>query len=79
VSGNAGINCSLQCQYNFPLGATLDLVASPDAGMIFEGWSVDFGDCNDNSNPCSLTMDREKTLTATFSNPNDIIFTNGFE
>ncbi len=80
VIGNAGINCSnVSCTYNFPIGTDLTLTAVPNTNMQFVTWQVDFGNCNDNTNPCHLIVDREKTLTATFIDPSDIIFANGFE
>ena len=80
VIGNAGINCSnVSCTYNFPIGTELTLIAVPNTNMQFVTWQVDFGNCNDNTNPCHLIVDREKTLTATFIDPSDIIFANGFE
>ncbi|MCX7553685.1 hypothetical protein OS175_07325 [Marinicella sp. S1101] len=79
ISGNAGINCFTTCEYGFALGVNLSLVATADNGMVFDRWEVDFGDCNDDSNPCALVMDRNKTITAYFSDPNEIIFSNGFE
>lgn len=79
VTGNAGINCTDQCQHPFALGAELSLVATPTAGSNFLGWQVDFGPCQDNSNPCALLMDRSKTLQAFFLNDNDLIFASDFD
>ncbi len=80
VIGNAGINCSnVSCTYNFPIGTDLTLTAVANTNMQFVTWQVDFGNCNDNTNPCHLIVDREKTLTATFIDPSDIIFANDFE
>lgn len=39
------------------------LLAVPDSGWRFEGWS---GDVPDNSNPIQITMDVSKTITAKF-------------
>lgn len=79
VTGNAGINCATLCDQDFSLGTSLDLVASPDVGMFFIGWEVDFGSCQDDTNPCNLIMDRSKTLTARFMDTSDLIFQAGFE
>lgn len=79
VIGTSGINCSGSCQYTFPLGADLTLSAFADSNMQFVGWQVDFGNCDDDSNPCNLIMDREKTLTAVFFDDSELIFKNGFE
>jgi uncharacterized repeat protein (TIGR02543 family) len=45
-------------------GTDLELVAIPDAGWIFDGWS---GDTTEISPAIILTMDSNKTLTASFS------------
>jgi hypothetical protein len=79
VSGTSGINCSSDCHYDFALGSELSLVATASTGVTFMGWQMDFGHCQDDTNPCEVTMDRAKTLTAYFIDPNDIIFINGFD
>lgn len=79
VSGNAGINCSDQCDHDFSLGTDLTLVATASPGNTFTGWQVDFGGCQDDSNPCELVMDRAKTLHAYFHDDSDLIFSSGFE
>lgn len=79
VSGTSGINCSSDCHYDFSLGTELTLVATAATGATFMGWQMDFGQCQDDTNPCEVTMDRAKTLTAYFIDPNDIIFSHGFE
>ncbi|MEE8391306.1 MAG: proprotein convertase P-domain-containing protein, partial [Anaerolineae bacterium] len=45
-------------------GTLLSLVAMPDLGWQFDGWS---GDVISTTNPISLTMDADKVVTATFS------------
>ncbi|MFC3195726.1 hypothetical protein ACFODZ_15835 [Marinicella sediminis] len=79
VAGTSGINCDMSCTYDFPLGTELTLVATPDQGMHFVGWSVDFGNCVDQTNPCALMMERDKVLTAHFTDPSEVIFINGFD
>jgi hypothetical protein len=79
VSGTGGISCSGTCEYQRVLGVDLSLVAQPDNDAIFQGWQLDYGDCSGDINPCSLTMDRDKVLTATFVSTADIIFSNGFD
>ena len=44
-------------------GTTLNLAASPALGWRFDGWS---GDLSGSASPQSLTMDSDKTVTATF-------------
>lgn len=79
IAGTSGINCSAICAYDFSLGTDISLIATPDPNMVFDRWEVDFGHCNDAVNPCELLMDREKSITAYFMDPNDVIFNNGFE
>ncbi len=45
-------------------GTTVTLTATPDAGWEFAGWS---GDLNGVSNPAAITMNTDKTVTATFN------------
>ena len=79
VSGTLGLNCQASCSFDYPLGTELSIVASADQDAIFLGWAVDFGDCGDGFNPCSLTMDRSKTLTARFVDSAELIFNDGFD
>ena len=50
--------------FYFDHGETTSITAVPNAGYQFDGWS---GDANGSANPLSLTMDADKTITATFS------------
>ncbi len=45
-------------------GTVVSLTATPDAGYQFDGWS---GDATGTQNPINVTMDANKTVTATFS------------
>ncbi|MEM7030591.1 MAG: putative Ig domain-containing protein, partial [Chloroflexota bacterium] len=49
---------------NFISGTVRSLTASPDEGWQFEGWS---GDLTGALNPADITLDTDKTVTATFS------------
>ena len=42
----------------------MNVTATPDAGYQFDGWS---GDASGTDNPLAVTMDANKTITATFS------------
>lgn len=64
-SGVAGINCPGDCTETYLSGLSIPLLASPAAGFTFAGWS---GDCT--GTVCVLTMDGNKTVTATFVNAN---------
>ena len=45
-------------------GTSVELIATPAAGYQFDGWS---GDATGTTNPLTITMDADKTVTATFS------------
>jgi alpha-tubulin suppressor-like RCC1 family protein len=58
-----GIDCPGDCSEVRTHGSTTTYTATPAAGAIFMGWS---GACTGMSLTCSVTMDANKTLTATF-------------
>lgn len=45
-------------------GSTATLTATPASGYLFSGWS---GDASGSTNPLSITMSANKTITATFT------------
>jgi hypothetical protein len=68
TSNPAGINCINRtqqnpgiCSFDFDIGDTVTLTATPDAGSQFIAWG---GDCTGTT--CSVTLDSAKTVTATF-------------
>ncbi|MHA2675304.1 MAG: InlB B-repeat-containing protein [bacterium JZ-2024 1] len=61
TSTPAGIDCGGVCSSVFDAGTVVTLVATPDAGWRFDSWSGD-PDCGDGT----VTMDGNKTCTATF-------------
>lgn len=79
VNGSLGISCFTNCLSSYPLGTELNLIATPDSGYLFDRWQSSRGQCTDNSNPCQLTMNRDKTLQAIFVEENDVIFKDNFE
>jgi hypothetical protein len=58
-----GIDCGATCSANFTTGQPVVLTAAPAMGSVFAGWS---GGCS-GTGSCSLTMDNDKTVTATFN------------
>ena len=48
----------------YDAGTVVALTATPAVGSQFSGWS---GDCSGSSNPCNVTMDAGKSVTATFT------------
>lgn len=57
-----GISCGTDCSETYQQGQGVILVAAPDAGAVFEGWS---GACS-GTGACLMTMDSDKTVTAQF-------------
>ena len=49
---------------SYPSGTVVSLTATPATGYTFGQWN---GDCAGQANPCSLTMDGSKTVSATFT------------
>ena len=48
----------------YPRDTMVKLIATPDTDYTFNNWA---GDCAGQGNPCWVTMDSDKTVTATFS------------
>ncbi len=48
---------------SYTLNSTLELTATPSSGYVFSGWS---GDTTATDNPITITMDADKSITATF-------------
>ncbi len=53
-------------QGTYQSGTNVELTATPNSGWVFSGWS---GDASGSTNPLSVTMDGNKTVTATFTQP----------
>jgi len=64
TSDPAGINCGSDCSEVYATGKQVTLTAQPDASSRFDGWS---GDCSGTNPTVQVTMDADKTCTATFS------------
>ncbi|MFZ1545664.1 MAG: hypothetical protein WAT12_00965 [Candidatus Nitrotoga sp.] len=64
ISSPSGINCGTKCNAPFTLGANVTLIATPDSGSIFSGWS---GACSGANATCSFVMNTPQSVTATFS------------
>jgi hypothetical protein len=61
-----GLDCGADCTELFDHGTTVTLHARPAANHTFAGWSSDA--CPNTSSPtCSLTVEKSRTVTATFS------------
>jgi uncharacterized repeat protein (TIGR02543 family) len=63
----AGIDCgngSTDCAADFELNSTITLTATADSGSTFAGWA---GACSGTNATCQVTMDADKSITATFT------------
>ena len=63
TSSPAGISCGGTCSASFATGASVTLTATPATGSTFTDWS---GACS-GTGSCVVTMDANKTVTATFA------------
>jgi hypothetical protein len=61
TSTPGGIACPGTCSQGFNQGDDVTLTAQPAPGSRFAGWT---GDCT--NDPCDLTIDSDKNVTATF-------------
>ena len=64
TSSPAGIDCGSICEWDYDSGMTVKLAASAAGGSTFSGWS---GSCSGMDNPCRVTMDAAKSVTAKFA------------
>jgi hypothetical protein len=62
TSSPAGIDCGLDCYYNYNEGTVVTLTPSPSAGSKFTEWS---GACG-GSGACEVTMGEANSVTAKF-------------
>ena len=65
VTSDAGLDgpiaCGTTCTASFLSGTSVNVFANPDASSLLQSWS---GACSGNNNPCTITMDSDKTVTA---------------
>jgi PKD repeat protein len=59
-----GIDCGSDCAETYSMSTAVTLTALPNAGSRFTGWSG--GGCS-GTGDCTVTMDTNKTITATFN------------
>lgn len=69
VSSPSGISCKPSCQASFAAGTAVALTATPAKGSYFPGWS---GACKGNSRKCTVTMNGNLSVTATFDISNTV-------
>jgi len=63
-SSPSGIDCGSDCSESYNQGTSVTLTATPASGSIFGGWSG--GGCS-GTGSCSITMNSNQTITATFN------------
>ncbi len=63
TSSPVGISCGGTCEAPFGSGQSVILTATAAAGSRFEGWS---GACTGTTATCTVTMNADKSVTATF-------------
>jgi hypothetical protein len=63
TSSPAGLKCGTDCTGTFRQGEKVTLKAKADSGSSFAGWAG--GGCT-GIDPCSLVLDSDETVTATF-------------
>lgn len=66
TSDLSGIHCGIDCSEDYEYATVVTLTATPDPECIFLGWSG--GNCT-GTGTCTVTMDNNKTITASFRRP----------
>ena len=66
TSDTGGIACPGTCSASYPNGTLVTLTASASASYSFTGWSGIGVSCSGTA-PCRVTLDADKTVTATFT------------
>ena len=64
TSSPAGINCGGDCNEPYAQGTSVTLTADPAPDSTFGGWT---GACGGSGLTCSVTMDANRSVTATFT------------
>jgi hypothetical protein len=59
-----GIDCGTDCTEDYLSGTTVALIATSSAGSVFSDWG---GACTGTANPCVVTMDGARSVTASFN------------
>jgi len=72
TSSPSGINCGTDCTETYHQGTSVTLTATPATGSVFSGWS---GDCTGTNTSATVTMDADRTCTATFDTAPPVQYT----
>ncbi len=62
-AGTGGTTNPSPGDHSYDAETQVDITAAPDSGYEFSGWS---GDASGTTNPITITMDSDKSITATF-------------
>uniref|UniRef100_UPI00262B9265 InlB B-repeat-containing protein n=1 Tax=uncultured Tenacibaculum sp. TaxID=174713 RepID=UPI00262B9265 len=73
TNGTIARNPNTPSAGTYDFGTDVVLTATPNAGYQFDGWS---GDASGTTNPLTITMDADKTVTAVFSKIQHTLTTN---
>lgn len=71
VSSEGLIFCPEKCQEEYNKGLTVTLYADPSDLSTFMGWKPASSGC-EGTDPCTVTMDKKKTVKAVFQGPNKL-------
>ena len=72
TSSPAGIDCGADCSEAYPAGSEVTLTGTPDEGAEWGGW----GDaCSGTSTTCTVTMDSDKTVSASIAAAGERVLT----
>lgn len=69
-SNPAGIDCGPTCSASFRGGTTVTLIAVPEPGAVFSGWT---GICAGNGPTCPIVLNEAESTTALFRNHADTV------
>jgi hypothetical protein len=67
VTGSVSCSTPSSCSDQFPIGSTLTMTASPTVGSTFGGWSGCNSTSGANAAVCTVILELDATVTATFS------------
>ena len=71
VSGEGLLSCPDKCQQEYNQGLTVTLYADPSDLSTFLGWKPASLGC-ERTDPCTVPMDKKKTVKAVFQGPNKL-------
>ena len=76
-AGEGGTTYPSAGSYTYGEGKEINITAYPHTGYSFSGWTGDVPQGHENDNPLTITMDLDKSITANFIWPYQLIITAG--